>query len=124
MHRSYIQAIKIDTDESDTRIEIEGHVTALDFINALNHINKDSTPVDKRRYFRFINNGDTCFILEVDVFTSGLQKGLIRVEVEYGLHRPDIGSLLDGLEYVDVTGRKDCSNRSIAFGTFPSDLFD
>jgi hypothetical protein len=123
IHRSYIQAIKIDTDKPDTRIEIESHVMALEFVNASNHINKDSTPVDKRRYFSFIDNGYTCFILEVDVFASGLPRGYIRVEVEYGLRKPNISSLLDGLEYVDVTGRKDCSNRSIAFGTFPTDLF-
>lgn len=123
MHRSYIKAIKIDTDKSDTRIEIESPVTALEFINAFNHINKDSTLVEKRRYFSFINNGYTCFVLEVDVFASGLPTDYIRVEVEYGLHKPNIDSLLEGLEYVDVTGRKDCSNRSIAFGTFPTDLF-
>jgi hypothetical protein len=124
MHRSYIRTVKIGTDEPDTRIEIENFVTALEFVDAFDRMDTVSKPVDKRRYIKSVHDSEVCFILEVDVFASCLPRDFVRVEVEYGLIRPDIGHLFGGLYCVEITGRENCSNRSIAYGRFPFDLID
>jgi len=123
MHSSYIKTEKIDTDDKATRIETESLVSASEYVAAESRRSLAHMVINKRRHFKTVDLKGAYYILEIDHFKQPFPYGWVRVEVEYGLDCPDLSQLFDGLKYVDITGRKDCSNQGMAEGRLPLNLF-
>lgn len=126
MHSSFIKTTKANTGDKAIRFETECPISASEYIEMLegHHHTGAYTSLKKRRYFKAVELDNGYFVLEADFFGHFLPDNWVRVEFEYGLCEPDPTKLFEGLRYIDVTGRSDCSNRAIAMRQIPTNLFN